>query len=115
MTVSFESVRAAIIVILDVWKLSGHLEEVLRMLGLPLSERPNGNKDRRLTPCQLRISVRGLEEQEATDLTVITPAYEIVQKGSSISYIIWRDGNIPLAKRRDELEKQKKTQQIALL
>lgn len=113
--VSCESIRAAVMTILEVWRLSEHLEEVLKMLGLPLSERPNGNKDRRLTPCQLRVSIMALEEQEAAKLGIVTPAYQIIKKGSSVIYLIWRDRDIPLAKRRDELENERKSSQVTLL
>lgn len=124
LVVSCESVRAAVIVILDVWKLSGHLEEVLRMLGLPLSERPNGNSRKRFVASRLRVMVREVGEPEAAKLDIVTPAYEIAQKGSSVSYIIWRInrqgtggriGRIPLAKRRDELENERKSSQVTLL
>ncbi len=119
--ISCESVRAAINVILDVWKLSGHLEEVLKVLGLPLAERPNGNSKKRFVPSQWRTMVREVEESEAAKLGIVTPAYQIRQKGSDIVYLIWQvkssdlrgeETVMPCAKRRDELEK--KTGQAAL-
>lgn len=124
MPVSYESVRAAIIFILGIWKLSDRQDEVLRMLGLPLAEPSNGNEKKRFTACRLKVSVKELGEAEAVALGAIPPTYEISQKGSSVKYLFWRqtikdmrgrEKLILRAKRRDELEAEKKTQQGHLL